>query len=192
MKLDLSGIRNKKEAKEEIGRLIVEGIQDHLDRSESPVFNGKYQERKIDGERSILLDEYDMRPAIESKNRKGDYIEVGVYKKAEVKKAFGHNSGFKGHPNEAKMKKHRREFIPASNKRFKDSIMERVEQRLGELRRGQQETELEELRTTTVGELFSAFEAAGMADRLQVGSTDAGSGGLFTFPTLGAIARELD
>lgn len=132
-----------------------------------------------------------MRPAIESKNRKGDYIEVGVYKRSEVKKAYGHNSGFKGHPAESKMKKHRREFIPAPNKKFKESIMNRVDQRLNELKRGQEETELEQLRTTTVGEVFSAFEAAGVADRLQVGSTEAGSGSLFTFPTIGSLLREL-
>jgi hypothetical protein len=166
--LNLKGIKDKKKAKEEAGKLIVEGIQDYLDQSESPVEGGKFKPRKVDGSRSILIEEYDMRPAIESKNRRGDQIEVGVYKKAEVKKAYGHNSGFKGHPNEKKMKAHRREFIPASNKKFKDKITDRVNQRMNELRRGQEQTQLEELETTTLDRLFE--QATGGAQPTQQSS----------------------
>lgn len=157
--MNLKGIKDKKRAKEEAGKLIVEGIQDFLDQSESPVENGKFRTTKVDGSRSILLEENDMRPTIDSKNRRGDKVEVGVFKKAEVKKAFGHNSGFKGHPNESKMKKHRREFIPASNKKFKDKIMDRVNTRMDELRRGQDKTDLEELETTTLDRLFERATA---------------------------------
>jgi hypothetical protein len=160
-------------AKSEAGRLIVEGINDYLDKSSSPVSGGSFKRKKKDGERSILFEEGDLREAIVSKNRRGHEIEVGVFKPDETPKAYNHNIGDTV-PT--------RRFIPAEDEKFKRTIMDRVNKRIKEIKKDQ-ETELEELRTTTVGQLFAAFERAGGEER---------ESSLLSFPTLGAIARELD
>jgi hypothetical protein len=54
---------------------------------------------------------------------------------------------------------------------------------MNELRRGQEQTGLQELQTTTIGSLFEAFERAGGTP---------GEGSLLSFPTLGDLLGEID
>jgi len=146
-------------AKSEAGRLIVEGIQDSLDQSLSPVSGGEFKRGKADGERSILFEEGDMREAIVSKNRQGDFIEVGVYKASEKLKAYNHNIG-DTLPT--------RQFIPDESENFKKKITNRVDRRLNEIRKGKTKTKVEDLATTTLDALFN--EAVGEASGVETSS----------------------
>lgn len=137
----------KKLAKSEAGKIIVEGINEFLDQSKSPVSGGSFKTKLKDGGRSILFEEGDLRDAIVSKNRKGDEIEVGVFKSAETPKAYNHNKGDT---------LPKRQFIPGEDENFKGKITKRVDQRLDEIR-GDQSTKLKPLRTTTIGALFDSF-----------------------------------
>jgi hypothetical protein len=158
-------------AKSEAGRLIVEGINESLDQSRSPVEGGYFERNKADGERSILFEEGDLRASIISKNKRGSEIEVGVFDPDEIPIAYNHNKGDT---------LPRRQFIPGERQSFEESIMNRVNQRLDEIR-DDRETELEDERTTTIGDLFKAFEQ----------STTESRTGLFNFPTIGDLTRAL-
>lgn len=138
MRLDLSSIPTNKraEAKQEIGKIIVDGIQEMLDQSTSPVSGGIYRKNKVDGDRSILFEDGDMRDAITFKSRPGNTIEVGIFKSSETPKAYGHTTGFKGHPNESKLRKYTREFIPGEEGTFKGKIMERVQKTIADFSSG--------------------------------------------------------
>ena len=159
----------KKIAKEEAGRLIVEGIQDSLDQSLSPVVGGKFKKLTKDGERSILFEEGDLRDAIISKNRSGDEIEVGVFNSDEKYKAYNHNIGDTV-PT--------RQFIPNEDQTFKRKVLDRVDRRIKELKRGQKDTSVQELTTTTLDRLFreatqdvtSSGSSSGSKLKLTIGS----------------------
>lgn len=165
----------KKIAKEEAGRLIVEGIQDSLDQSLSPVSGGSFKRNTKDGERSILFEEGDLRDAIISKNRSGDEIEVGVFKSSEKLKAYNHNIGDTV-PT--------RQFIPDEDQTFKKKVLDRVDRRVKELKRGQKDTSVQELTTTTLDRLFR--EAT--QDVTSTGSSDGASLRL----TIGALLDVFD
>lgn len=154
VKLDLKGLNRtqKKIAKEEAGRLLIEGIQQSLDESLSPVSGGSFKRTTKDGDRSILFEEGDLREAIVSKNRSDDRIEVGVFKSSERKKAYNHNMGSNNSSNSTVPE---RRFIPDENQTFKKKVMDRVDRRLKEIKRGQKETNIEELQTTTLDRLFN-------------------------------------
>lgn len=126
----------KTEAKNRVGELLVEEINDFLDRGKSPVKGGTFRKNKIDGTIGDLLDTGSMRGQIDFQPGDDDSVEVGIFDSDEAPKAFGHNSGFKGHPNERKMKKHRREFIPATNKTFTPRINQKIKRTIEEVRRG--------------------------------------------------------
>ena len=186
VKLNLKGLtrEQKTQAKNEAGRLIVEGINDYLDKSKSPVSGGKFKVKKKDGERSILFEEGDLRDAIVSKNRKGDVIEVGVFKSSERAKSYNHNIGDTV-PT--------RRFIPGEGEKFKKTIMSRVNKRINEIKE-ERETELEPLRTTTVGDIFAAFESASNTGGTSSGTVEINESittSVINFPTIGALLREL-
>lgn len=134
LELDLEGLsrEGKTRAKNEAGRIIVEEIQAHLDRSSSPVSGGRFKTRKADGSNSILLEFGDMRDAIEFKRRSGDNIEVGVFRSAERAKAFGHTTGFRGHPFLDGTAF--REFIPDESDSFKRTITSRVNRAINNIK----------------------------------------------------------
>ncbi|GAG46148.1 unnamed protein product, partial [marine sediment metagenome] len=140
-------------------RLIVEGIQDSLDRSLSPVAGGRFKTLTAENERSILFEEGDLRESIKSVNRQGDNIEVGVWKPSEKLKAYNHNIGDTV-PT--------RQFIPGEDQSFKKKVMSRVDRRIAELKRGQKDTRVKELETTTLDRLFQ--EATGAASGEQTSS----------------------
>jgi hypothetical protein len=141
----------KTKAKKEAGRLIVEGIQDSLDQSVSPVAGGRFKKSKADGDRSILFEEGDLRDAITHKDAGGSFIEVGVYESDELEKAYNHNMGANNASNSTVPE---RRFIPDKDQNFKKKVTNRVDRRLNEIRKGQSETRVKELQTTTLDRLF--------------------------------------
>ena len=162
VKLNLSGLSNseKELAKQEAGRILLEEIETYLDASISPVKDGAYRANKVDGTRSDLYDVGDMRSQLEFRSLDSDHIEVGIFKSApsiDRAKAFGHNSGFKGHKNERKLKKYKREFIPAPNKTFRGDIMERVNESIDEFRgiANEREELIQEIISDNTGDILS-------------------------------------
>lgn len=126
VRIDFKGAKGElKEAiKAEVGEAIVKKTIKHLNSGESPVEDGKYKTLKKDGFRSRLFDEGDLWESIEAKKYR-DGVEVGVFDADEVPKAYGHNSGFRGHPT-IKSGKYKREFIPKKNQEFKEDIRKEI------------------------------------------------------------------
>lgn len=130
--LDLRSLSStdKLRAKQTAGSIIVNEIQSSLDRSQSPVKNGRYKSKLASGGSSILFEDGDLRGHITyAELVDADAIEVGVFNNApslERTKAFAHNTGFRGHPH-LDSQDNKREFIPSPNKRFDESIMNRVD-----------------------------------------------------------------
>ena len=116
--------KNKKKLKESVGKFVVEKINEYLDGSKSPVSGGKYKAFKKDKSPSQLFDTGDMRSEIESKPAPNG-INYGVYDDSETGKAFGHNSGFKGHPT-IKQGKYTRKFIPDQGEILKKPILDGI------------------------------------------------------------------
>lgn len=148
VKLDLKGLSQdrKARAKEIAGDILVQEINSFLDSAKTPVSKGSFRGRKKDGTAADLFEFGDMRIAIDSRPNETDHVSVGIFEDADQlqrDKALGHNTGFKGHPNERKLKKYKREFIPAPNKKFKQSIMKKVNENIDILKAEQdQENEL--------------------------------------------------
>ena len=144
--MDLKGLsqQNKQRAKEAVGELLVDEIESFLDESKSPVKNGKFKRTLKDGRPSNLLDEGRMRSELDFEVPETDHVDVGIFEtspQVEKDKALGHNSGFKGHPNQSKMKKFKREFIPAPNKTFKQPIKRKIKDVVDSIKNEQAETE---------------------------------------------------
>lgn len=126
VKIDFKGAKGsiKEAIKEEVGEFVVKEIISHLKDSESPVSGGKFKVLKKDNFKSRLFDVGDLWDSIEFVKYR-DGIEVGVFDSSEVGKAYGHNSGFRGHPTIPEGK-YKREFIPTGDKEFKSSIISGV------------------------------------------------------------------
>ncbi len=116
-----------------MGELLLEEINSSLDQGRSPVKNAFYRTSKLDGTVGNLFDSGEMRGSLEFKALESDHIEVGIFDEDEARKAFGHISGFKGHPNQSKMKKHKREFLPAPNKTFIEPIQKKITRTIQEV-----------------------------------------------------------
>jgi len=130
VKLNLKGLNSEEKelAKITAGQILVESINEFLDRSESPVQGGKFKEKKIDGTSSQLFEFGDMRSQITFEELESDHIEVGIFSDApevERLKSFNHNTGDT---------LPKRQFIAAPNKRFKKEIMDEIDRSLDEIR----------------------------------------------------------
>lgn len=149
VKLDLSGLdpANKARARAEAGSIIVSETQSYLDRSSSPVEGGAFKTTLATGVPSKLFETGAMRFNI-SFEEDEDSIEVGVFSSDQTAKAYAHNTGFKGHPT-LESSKLRRQFIPSTNKRYKQDIMDKVNDRIESIRATQ---------PVTVGELLDAID----------------------------------
>ena len=160
VELNLEGMSReaKTRAKNEAGRILVEEIQAHLDRSSSPVKGGDFKVRKKDGTRSILLEFGDMRDAIEFRRRQGDNIEVGIFKRSETPKAFGHNTDFRGHPSLGGTG-NKRQFIPDENEDFKRTVTSRVKRAVADIREFDEARQESGEGTLNVAQIAAAFEA---------------------------------
>jgi len=111
----------KDEAKRAVGLILVEGINDKLDSSTSPVKGGKFKSLKQDNTASLLFESGAMRSQIRFESIDNeDIVEVGVFESApevEKLKAFNHNTGDT---------LPKRRFIASPNQRFKDDIMDKA------------------------------------------------------------------
>lgn len=154
-------------AKSEAGRLIIEGIQDSLDQSLSPVSGGKFKRKMKDGDTSILFEDGDLRGAIISKNRSGDEIELGIFKASEKLKAYNHNMGSNNAGNSTMPE---RRFIPDEDQEFKKKVMDRVDKRLKEIKRNASDTKVRDLETTTLDRLFEEAVASASSQQSSSGS----------------------
>ena len=54
----------------------------------------------------------------------GDTVKIGIQDSLQAAKAYGHITGFEGHPNEDKMKKYQREFFGLSKKEQEAALKE--------------------------------------------------------------------
>jgi len=104
------------------GDILVEEINKSLDKGASPVEGGEYKHLLANGKSiSKLLDDGDMRAHITHK-QSANGLYVGIFKdapKIERLKASGHNQG-------DSVTGVRREFIADKKDKFKESIMNKV------------------------------------------------------------------
>jgi hypothetical protein len=135
--LNLEGLSReaKARAKEEAKRIILEDIEDYLDSSSTPVSGGSFSKAKVKsgrnaGQQSRLLDTGDLRSSLDARNRKGDAIEVGIFKKSQSPIAFNHNTGDTVP---------QRQIIPDENQQFKRTIMSKVNEVIEDIREADQE-----------------------------------------------------
>ena len=129
--------KNKEKAQEEIGQFLVDYILDKVGQAESPVDKGIYNPsltkkyKKVKGEISSNTTANmelfgDMLDSLEFTAKDG-VIEVGIFDSEQAKKAYGHNTGFSGHPNsEMRGNKYKRQFIPHKSKKFKKEAMDQI------------------------------------------------------------------
>jgi len=167
IELNLEGLSDEQRdrAKRAAGEIIVDGINDLLDESRSPVLGGAYKKQKADGERSILFEFGDMRDSLEWRDAGGSSIEIGSWDPDETPKLFNHTIGDT---------LPQRQVLPLPNETFKDEIMDRVNQAIDDIRQtgrprrrtlGDAFTEIEisiptrpTPRTTTIGALLDLEE----------------------------------
>lgn len=116
-----------------------------MDSAKSSAEGGKWKSTREDGSVSVLLENGDLREAIEFKVN-GSVVDVGVFDKDEVPKAFAHVTGYKGHPH-IPQRKYYRQFIPNRSQKFTEDIQARIDNVI-ELaaREGEQSKEVEQLR----------------------------------------------
>ena len=145
LKRKLSKIENKQAALDEVGEFIRDSILDHLGEASTPVSGGAYKatlspdykkfKSKISGNTSANMELYgDMLDSLEYKiDESAGTVTIGIFDESEARKAYGHHTGFKGHPN-AKMRgnKNKRQFIPNSSQSFKDEITRGIQRILDE------------------------------------------------------------
>lgn len=153
--LNLKGDKAE-EAKEIVGEIIVEEINNFLDNSKSPVKGGQYKPLKKDGTASLLFDSGDMRSQIKFKpHRQG--VRVGIFSdapKLERLKSSGHNLG----DSRSGVK---REFIPDDNNDgvFKKTIIAKANKALRDFKESQGEEDDADtdgdLGSDSFGNLFS-------------------------------------
>lgn len=140
LKSKLRNIEDKKSALEEVGEYLRDSILDSLGDAETPVQGGSYKatlsdpykkiKAKISGSKDANLELFgDMLDALDYNiNPRKGTVTVGIFDDEQAEKAYGHNTGFKGHPN-PKMRgnKNKRQFIPNSKQKFKEEIMNGID-----------------------------------------------------------------
>lgn len=132
IRVDFKGAKGdiKEEIKREVGEYVVREINSYLNSAKSPVDGGRYKRTKQPmGKKgrpglSRLFEDGDLRAAISFEEYR-DGIEVGVFDSSQVGKAYGHNTGFEGHPTLAG-KGYIREFIPKKDQEFDSKIKEGI------------------------------------------------------------------
>lgn len=145
LKRKLSKIADKKTALEEIGEFVRDSILDSLAEAETPISGGVYNKNlsplykkikaKISGSTQANMELYgDMLDSLDYEtDESAGTVTIGIFDETEARKAYGHHTGFKGHPN-SKMRSNsnKRQFIPNSKQSFKDEITRGIERILDE------------------------------------------------------------
>jgi hypothetical protein len=124
--------RKQNEIMEEIGEYIKIAMLDIIGEGKSPVtgrkFNQlteKYSDKQKQGDRTPNMDlDGDMLDSLDYKVKKG-ILEIGWFDEDQAAKAFGHTTGFEGHPwLDGKVKP--RPLIPDDDEDFSNEIMEGI------------------------------------------------------------------
>jgi len=133
VRIDFQGAKGevKERIKQEVGEIYTEEILSHLTKSKSPVSGGTFKKLKKDKSAADLFEDGDLYSSVNFETYR-DGIEVGVFDSTEVPKAYGHNSGFKGHPTIPEGK-YKREFIPGKDASFKKTIEAKVSKRISDI-----------------------------------------------------------
>lgn len=134
VRIDFNGAKGdlKEAIKKEVGEYVVKEINSFLDSARSPVDGGEYKrEKNKTGKKgrpglSRLFEDGDLRSSITFEEYR-DGVEIGVFDGGEVPKAYGHNTGFKGHPY-LSGKGYIREFIPKKDQEFDSKIRDGIKQ----------------------------------------------------------------
>lgn len=137
--------------KAEVGEFLVESILDYVGDGRSPVtgqqfkqLSKPYADDEKGGRRTPNLDlEGDMLNSLIFKPTKNG-VEVGIYDDDQAIKAFGHITGFEGHPWLDGVAP-ARPFIPGTKADFTGKIMEGVQQ-IVDKRLAEEEPEFQETR----------------------------------------------
>lgn len=129
--------KNRKEAEKEVGEFLINYILDKVGQAESPVEKGVYnpnltkqykkEKSETSGNSQANMELFgDMLDALEYRSKDG-IVEVGIFDSDQAQKAYGHNTGFSGHPNK-KMRgnKYKRQFIPSKSKNFNKEAREEI------------------------------------------------------------------
>lgn len=128
---DLSA-SEKRELKELIGQFVVDSILDRTGSAKTSVSGGEYKaslskkykrlKDELGGQLFANLElEGDMLSSLTYEDGGGNSIKVGIFDGDQAAKAYGHNTGFKGHPTIKGGPK--RQFIPAPDEEFARPIM---------------------------------------------------------------------
>lgn len=120
----------KDKAKKVAGEIIVEETNKFLDKGKSPVSKGAYKKMMADGKTvSDLLESGDMRAHISfEEHPKG--VKTGIFDSApelDRLKASGHNKGDSANHT-------KREFVPTPSKKYKKTIMDKVNGAIKEIK----------------------------------------------------------
>ena len=146
LKINLRGVDpdDRRSVLEEIGEFVVDSILDRVGEGKSPVEKEKfkklskeYAEREKSGDRTPNLDLFgDMLDALDFQvNVSSGEVEIGIFDSDEAAKAFGHNTGFQGHPT-LKGKGLKRRFIPRESQRFDSEIRSGIRDIIEEFKNG--------------------------------------------------------
>lgn len=76
----------------------------------------------------------DMLGAMDVMADAGPLVLIGIDDDAQSAKAYGHQTGFKGHPNEAKLKKYKREFFGITDAEFKNNVLPQFQDRIDNIK----------------------------------------------------------
>jgi len=135
----------RKRAKTTAGQILVDGINDFLDQSLSPVEGGMFKAKKEDNTNSRLFEFGDMRSQITFEELDSDHVDVGIFADApevEKLKSFNHNTGDT---------LPKRQFIAAPNRKFKKEIMDKVDRGVDQIKEeAKQRKETEDLLVQTI------------------------------------------
>lgn len=148
-----------------IAELLVAEINGTMDESRSPVSGGKWKSAKKDGSTSVLLEDGDLRDAIEARI-KGNFIDVGVFDEDQAPKAYAHNTGYKGHehiPNG----KYFRQFIPEEDQSFTRDIESSIRDVIKSFKGNKKAQEKTEKRFT-INDALNVKEVKGAPEKFTV------------------------
>lgn len=167
--MDLSEVprSNRASVKKQVGEFIINEILLSVSDEKSPVKGGKYkkglskQYADEKGSNRADLDlEGDLLDSLESKSKRGNKIEIGIFDKKQTGKADGHNQIHKKHETLPE-----RRFIPDKKQTFKKNIMSGVKKIINENKEIRQRApEVDRIITETSREVGIDLEALLGAD----------------------------
>lgn len=119
--------------------MIVSEINSNLDAGQTPVSGGRFRRKltkeyaKKQGKSTAnLFKEGALRFNIAFEPFR-DGVDTGVFNDTQAKKAFGHQTGFKGHPH-IKQGKFVRQIVPNKGQQYRPAIREKIKEIVNSIR----------------------------------------------------------